>query len=240
MRYTVQVFLFLIILGIIFVGCYLKLDSKPKTERYIGTQTVEALMKAFDARYSSTAPKWASETKTSDGEQRSIEFTLADMDAKYPRDAWLQMLRNKGITIENFKNYSEYLNIRADLILEEFYTDANWETVKAAYMDTQIQEYRHKPQNMTETKQTNAEVTDWIVADENAVPNIPGRIYIQKTESTATIWHTRSTKTSEDGEILSAKGSELAEKQKLDLLNTGVAPKGWEVIYLDEDGNPIR
>ena len=105
-------------------------------------------MEAFDAGYSATAPQWASET--SDGkQQRYIEFTLADMDAKYPRDAWLQMLLNKGITIENFKNYSESLNIRADLILEEFYTEANWETVKAAYTDTQIQEYRHKHQNMT-------------------------------------------------------------------------------------------
>lgn len=239
MRYTVPIFLLSLILGIIFVGCYLKSDFGVKTEQYTGPQTVDALMEAFNARYSSTAARWASET--SDGkQQRHIEFTLADMDAKYPRDAWLQMLLNKGITIENFKNYSGYLNIRADLILEEFYNDANWETVKAAYTDTQIQEYRYKHQDITEARQANPEVTDWIAVDENAVPNIPGVIYVQKTESTATIWHTNSITESEDGEIISAHGSELSEKQKLNLLNTGAVPKGWEVVYLDEDGNPIR
>ena len=143
MRYTVRIFLFFIILGIIF-GCYLKLDSKAETERYIGTQTVEALMKAFDARYSSTTAKWASETE------------------------------------------------------------------------------------------------EWIVIGETAVPKIPGVIYVQKTESTATIWHTNAITTSETGEIISVKGSRLSERQKLNLLNTGAVPKDWEVVYVDEDGSPTR
>ena len=162
-----------------------------------------------------------------------------------------------SFTIENFKNYSEYLNIRADLILEEFYTDANWETVKIAYMDTRLQEYRYKHQSITGAKPVNPEVykhqsitgakpvnpevTDWwITVDENALPNIPGVIYVQKTESRANIWYTSSKTESENGEILSVEGSELSEKQKLDLLNTGTVPKGWEVVYVDEDGNPIR
>ena len=144
MRYTVRIFLFLIILGIIFVGCYLKLDSKTETEPYIGPHTVEALMKAFDARYSSTAAKWASETE------------------------------------------------------------------------------------------------EWIVIGETAVPKIPGVIYVQKTESTATIWYTNATTTSETGEIISVQGSGLSERQKLNLLNTGAVPRGWEVVYVDEDGSPIR
>ena len=234
MRYAVRIFPLLLILGVIFVGCYLKSDFGMKTERYTGPQTVDALMEAFDARYSATAAQWASET--SNGKQRYIEFTLADMDTKYPRDAWLQTLLNKGIMIDNFKRYSEYLNIRADLILEEFYTGANWETVKASYIDTQLRNH----QRIAEAYQTNPEVIDWIAVDENAVPNIPGIIYVQKTESKATIWHTASATKSENGEILMAKGGELSEKQKLRLLNTGEVPKGWEVVYLDEDGNPIR
>ena len=235
MRYAVRIFPLLLILGVIFVGCYLKSDFGVNTELYTGPQTVDALMEAFDARYSSTAAQWASET--SDGkQQRYIEFTLADMDAKYPRDTWLQTLLNRGITIDNFIRYSECLNIRADLILEEFYTGANWKTVRASYIDTQIQ----TQQRITETKQINPEVKDWIVVDENAVPNIPGIIYVQKTESTANIWHTMSTTKSENGEILTAKGAKLSEKQKLNLLNTGEVPKGWEVVYLDEDGNPTR
>ena len=135
MRRAIQIFAFLLILGNVFVACYLKSDLNVDTEKYTGPQTVEVLMATFDGRYSSIGAKWASET--SNGEHRYIEFTLADTDAKYARDDWLQMLLNKGITIENFKDYSGYLNIRADLILEEFYRGTNWETLKAAYIDTQ-------------------------------------------------------------------------------------------------------
>ena len=87
--------------------------------------------------------------------------------------------------------------------------------------------------------QTNIEAEDCVVVSENALPNIPGRIYVLKTESYADIWHTRAITQSENREIGIAKGPELSEKQKLDLLNTGVAPKGWEVVYVDEEGNPI-
>lgn len=72
---------------------------------------------------------------------------------------------------------------------------------------------------------------DWIVINENALPNIPGRIYVLKTESRAEIWHTNAITRSENGE--------LSERQKLNLLNTGAVPKGWKVVYVDEDGSPI-
>ncbi len=239
MRYTVRIFLFLIILGIIFVGCYLKLDSKAKTEQYTGPQTVEALMEAFDARYSSHERTTVSETLY--GKKRHIEFTLADMDTKYPREEWLQMLLNKGIMIENFKTYSEYLDGRSDLILEELYTENDWEIVKSSYIDTLIQKYQHEHQLITEANQDNPEMEEWIVIGENALPQIPGRIYVQKTESTANIWHTtRAITKSENGEHSSVKGPEPSEKQRLHLLNTGVQPAGWEVVYVDENGNPIR
>ena len=236
MRYAVRIFPLLLILGVIFVGCYLKSDFGVKTERYTGPQTVDALMETFDARYSSIEQSTTSEVLQLHGEKRHIEFTLADVDAKYPREEWLQMLLNRGVTIENFKRYSEYLNIRADLILEEFYTDANWETVKASYIDTQLQNHQH----IAEANQAHPQVENYFMVGENALPQIPGRIYVLKTESRATIWHTRTETKLETGEILSVKGSELSDRQRLNLLNTGAVPKGWEVVYVDEDGNPIR
>ncbi len=75
------------------------------------------------------------------------------------------------------------------------------------------------------------DMKDWIVINENVLPNIPGRIYVLKTESRAEIWHTNAITRSENGE--------LSERQKLNLLNTGKAPKGWEVVYVDEAGSPI-
>ncbi len=244
MKHIVLTMPLLLIFGITIIGCRAivapevrrALDSEFSIEKYTGPQTVEALMEAFDARYSSRAvnTKWTTASETSFGEKRHLEFTLADMDAKYPREEWLQMLLNKGITIENFKTYNEYLNVRSDLILKEFHTKDDWETIKVKYIDTQIQKYQDK--------QVNSVVEDWVVLGENRLPAIPGRMYVQKTESGSRIWHTtRSTSKSWDGKIetLSVKGSELSEKQKSDLLNNGVEPVGWEVVYLDEKGNRV-
>ena len=132
MRYASQIFLFLFILGIIFIGCYLKLDSKAKAERYTG------------------------------------------------------------------------------------------------------------PQIVTVANQATPEVESYFMVGENALPQIPGRIYLLKTESTAQIWHTtRAITKSRNGEQIFVKGPELSERQELDLLNTGIPPAGWEVVYVDENGNPI-
>lgn len=244
MKHVVLTMPFLLIFGITIIGCRAivapevrkALDSESSIEEYTGPQTVEALMEAFDVRYSSRAvnTKWTTASETSFGEKRLLEFTLADMDAKYPREEWLQLLINKGIMIQNFEAYNEYLSVRSDLILKEFHTKDDWETVKVKYIDTHIQKYQDK--------QANSAVEGWVVLGENRLPVIPGRMYVQKTESGSRIWHTtRSTSKSWDGktDILSVKGTELSEKQKSDLLNNGVEPVGWEVVYLDEKGNYI-
>ena len=238
MRYTVRILLLLLILGVMFVGCYLKLGSETKTEQYTGPQTVEALMKAFDTRYNSQ--EMVTTAEILHGEKRHIAFTLADVDTKYPREEWLQILLKRGITIENFKTYSGYLDLRSNIIVEEFYTENDWETVKASYIDTLIQEYQHEHQRITEANRAHPEAENWFMVGENALPQVPGRIYVLKTESTAQIWHTRSETQSDTGEILSAHGAALSERQRLNLLNTGVVPKGWEVVYVDEDGNPTH
>jgi hypothetical protein len=124
--------------------------------------------------------------------------------------------------------------------LEEFYTENDWETVKASYIDTLIQEYQHAHQSIREANQANSGVENWFMVGENALPQIPGRIYVLKTESTAQIWHTHSETKSETGEILSVKGAEVSERQRLHLLNTGVSPAGWDVVYVDENGNPTH
>ncbi len=241
MKHVVLTTLFFLISGITYVGCHMPLDMEPSTEKYTGHQTVEDLTAAFDARYNSQTGKtqWTTTLKTSSGEKRHLEFTLAHIDAKYPREEWLQMLLNKGITIESFKAYNGYLNIRSDLILKEFHTKndwerEDWETIKASYIDTQIQEYQDKRVNREE---------NWVVLGENRLPIIPGRMYVQKTESGSRIWHTTSSiSKSWDGKIAihSVEGPELSEKQKFDLLNNGVEPVGWKVVYLDEKGNRIH
>ena len=242
MKHIALTTLLLLILGVAFFGCRAildtemrrGLDSEAPTEPYTGPQTVEALMEAFDARYSSRASnaKWSGAIETSYGEKRKIEFTLVDMNAKYPRDKWLKMLLNKGVTIENFKDYDGYFNIRSDLILKEFYTEDDWETVSKTHIDTEIAKQQRKQTLVGEAKQVNPEMKDWFVIGENILPKIPGRIYLQKTESGHQTLYTKNstTTTSENGEVISVKSPEIFEEQMSDLLNNGVEPEGWEVV----------
>ena len=71
---------------------------------------------------------------------------MSEVDAKYPRDKWLQMLLDKGITIDNFEEYWAYLSKRDELVELEKHPEVwslrlfgisatdDWETYKAAYL----------------------------------------------------------------------------------------------------------
>ena len=163
-------------------------------------------------------------TDKSTGKTRIIEYTLGDVDAKYPRNQWIQMLLNKGVRIENYKDYEEYLDIRTSMFPKEYLALDDADSFdQADYIDKNIQEY----QRIQEARKSNPDVKDWIVIGENALPSIPGRMYVCKTESGFKI---RSKKTS-NGE------PKLSDQQKTDLQNKGIEPEGWEVVYTDEKGN---
>ena len=241
MKPIVLTILLLFIIGIALVGCQGITYYDMEMDSYTGPQTVDALMKAFDKRYTSRASsaKWATAMETSFGEKRRIEITLKSMDAKYPRQEWIQMLINKGFTIEKFKDYDRLLNLRVDFIMKEFHTGDDFEIAKDTHIDSMLQKHRVKHQLISEAKQANPGMNDWFVVNGKALPSIPGRMYVQKTENGYTL-HQKSTKTrSENGEILSVVGPELSKKQKADLKNKGIEPEGWEVVYLDEEGNII-
>ena len=109
---------------------------------YTGTQTVQALMNAFDAEYSRSH---LSTTISVSGGKFS-RLTTTQADAKYPRAAWLQLLLEKGITIKNFREYASYLSKRHTLVFLEENPDLwksgflgiqpmdDWETYKATYI----------------------------------------------------------------------------------------------------------
>lgn len=238
--------LLLFIVGITLVGCqrtthyditYFDMEA----DDYTGPQTVDALMKAFDTKYTSRASnaEWATVMETSFGEKRKIEVSLEDMDVKYPRQEWIQILINKGFTIENFKDYFRLLNLRSNIIMEEFFSENDSEIAKNTHIDSMLQEHRIEHQLTSEAKRTYPGINDWYVVNGKALPSIPGRMYVQKTENGFTIRHIRTSHTRKvNGELLPI-GPELSEEQKADLMNKGIEPAGWEVLYLDEEGNII-
>ena len=76
-----------------------------------------------------------------------VPLPMSEVDEKYPRDKWLQMLLAKGITIDNFEEYWAYLSKRDELVELEKHPEVwssslfgisptdDWETYKAAYLN---------------------------------------------------------------------------------------------------------
>ncbi len=160
------------------------------------------------------------------GNKRIIEYTLGDVDAKYPRHEWIQMLLDKGVSIEDYKDYEEYLDIRINVFSNEYLVDHDAdEFEQSVYIDKEISQY----QLIQEARRDNPEIEDWTVIGENALPSVPGRMYVCKIDS--------------EYEIKSSKNRnsepKLSEEQKADLQNNGIEPEGWEVVYVDKNGNII-
>ena len=127
--------------------------------KYTGSQDVQELMETLDAGYN----RGHSKTEVSlshkvDNEKinYSSNLTEHEIDARYPRAEWLQMLLERGITVENFGDYSRYLlkrhtlallednpNLWQSEILDIPPTD-NWETYKAAYIDKLVKDHTKK------------------------------------------------------------------------------------------------
>ena len=89
-------------------------ETPPSDKKFIGPQNAQELMKALDADYNkrvvkirvSISGKFAG---TKAGTKTAIfnnvvvgsDLTISEIDARYPRAEWLQLLLDKGITIDD-------------------------------------------------------------------------------------------------------------------------------------------
>ena len=158
---------------------HIEFDSKapPGYKKYIGPQNARELMKALDADYNkrvvkirvSISGKFAgTKTVIFNNVVVGSDLTISEIDARYPRAEWLQLLLDKGITIDDSHEYASMLSKRYTLALLEDNPDLqqlgilgipptdDWETYKAAYINklvndhTKIQESAEQIQHSTE------------------------------------------------------------------------------------------
>ena len=93
-------------------------DTTP--EKYTGPRTVKGLMNAFDTAYNQRYSKARVIALCEDGVVYSSELAISgEIDARHSRVEWLQMLLQRGITIENFNDYRIYLSKRHTLAFLE-------------------------------------------------------------------------------------------------------------------------
>ena len=181
------------------------------SKKHDGPQTVEALLKSFE-----------------DMAGNSV------VDEKYPQVEWLEMLLDKGIVIEDYNDYSGYMVARNALVqLEtqpEMWTSdvfgipptTDWETFKAAYIERKIWEY----DQLRAAKQIDPDVNGGLFTGpdmEIFLPAKPGRVYVKRVQETGAMFF----------------GESLDKAQEFDLLHKGIEPQGYEVIYIDENGEHL-
>ena len=128
------------------------------SKKYTGPQNAQEIMDALDSDYNSGLLKAEVSVFREVGEKKitihSSNLTMREIDARYPRAEWLQLLLDRGITIENFHNYSVHLLKRHTLAFLEDNPDLrhleifdippadDWETYKAAYIDKLVKHHR--------------------------------------------------------------------------------------------------
>ena len=154
-------------------------------------------------------------------------------DEKYPQRDWLEMLLNRGIVIENYDDYSGYMAARAALVKlenepEMWKSDVfglpptdDWETFKAAFIERKIWEY----EVFRNAIQSDPEVNSGVFTGPNKqkfLPMKPGRVYVKRKENGAVFI-----------------GSKLSDAQQDDLFYNGIHPDGYEIIFIDDNGERL-
>ena len=138
---------------------HIELDAKAPFvyKTYTGPQNVQELMKALDADYNQSLAKTSvSVSGKFTGPKTttySSDLTLSEIDARYPRAEWLQLLLDKGITIDDSFEYASLLSKRYTLALFEDNPDLRQSgllgippaddsgTYKAAYIDKLVKDH---------------------------------------------------------------------------------------------------
>ena len=134
-----------------------------KKQIIIVPQTVKAFRDAYDKKYNERyAITSGSVSYTLDNGvtfRYNVPLPMSEVDAKYPRDKWLQMLLDKGITIDNFEEYWAYLSKRDELVELEKRPEVwssrlfgisatdDWETYKAAYLGQMLEKLHDNKKN---------------------------------------------------------------------------------------------
>ena len=180
--------------------------------RYEGPQTTEAILSEFAEKYNKT-------------------WETPEIAEKYPQAEWIQMLLNKGISIEDSGDFFWYQEPRRALIRLENDPGAwssgdfgipptdDWETYKDAYIERRLWEH----QITREAMKADPDIMGGIFVGENREifhPTKSNRLYVQKKGTGATFY-----------------GGQLADVQQFELLFKGISPEHYEVVYLNDEGN---
>ena len=176
------------------------------SKEYIGPQTVQAVMRTFDKSYdrkhSRTVVTVFSKSSIAEIKRNEmmgthdwsdllskegvpISFKEREIDARYPRTAWLQLLLERGVTIDSLIDYFFCMAHRHQLAFLEdspylwktethgtSATDA-WETYKADYIDRFVSRYTRDWKTAAETARKRIETARKRIETTKSIPKVP-------------------------------------------------------------------
>ncbi len=176
------------------------------SKEYIGPQTAQAVMRTFDKSYdrkhSRTVVTVFSKASIAEIKRNEmmeihawsellskegvpISFKDREIDARYPRTGWLQLLLERGVTIESLIDYFLCMAHRHQLAFledsphlwktETYGTSAidAWETYKADYIEKFVRYYTRSWKTSVEAAGKRLEVSKSRILKVPNVPTIP-------------------------------------------------------------------
>ncbi|MDE0636939.1 MAG: hypothetical protein OXI43_13970 [Candidatus Poribacteria bacterium] len=191
-------------------------ESEPDVEKYEGPQTAEAIVENFEG----------------------MLYTTSDIEATYPENDFIQMLLDRGITIDDYGDYSGYMHARYDLHWldqnpdrREWFAFANGveytddlETLKGRFLDAGIRKY----EQLRDAIAADPRVIGGFHKGDKFLPMVPGRVYVQLERHS-------------DGSLSKGvMGEELTEAEKFNIFYRGIEPRGYEIVYLDSNHESLQ
>ena len=191
-------------------------------KKHTGPQTVDALMDAFHADHNNF-------------------HATSRSDEWYPPRQWIQMLLDRGITIQNAAEYSEYMMIRGPLVSIE--NDPEFREMRSrglgipasdidALKMAQLEKDLNFKQRLHNARRSDDRITFIGFAGPNNETELPfyaGRkiTYVQfekHAEGFSGAYH----------------GATLTQEQRFNLRFRGIEPEGIEIIYINEMGKILE
>lgn len=184
--------------------------------KYEGAQTTEAILAEFAEKYNAT-------------------WETPEIAEKYPQEEWIQMLLDKGITIENSADFFWYQEPRRELIGIEkdpswwisgafgIPPTEDWETYKNTYIEKKL--WRHELR--LAAMKADPASTGGIFVGENQdvfLPTTSNRVYVEKHGTSASFY---------------GASRNLTQTQKFKLLMKGITPEHYDIVYIDSNGNVL-
>ena len=179
---------------------------------YTGPQDVESIMEEFDHRYGRTF-----------SDERAVEI-----DAIYPKEAWIQMFLDKGGSFRDIYDYGKYMNSRAVLMMRAK-DPSVWKSQMGgvrpastleAYTDAFIEREIWIQETWKRALRENPDMTGIAIEGDHYLPMRPNLAYVRiDGKGGTTSW----------GALLGQEGHAL--------LLRGIEPEGIEIVYIDENYN---